>query len=165
MQAATRAIGLEGVIAKRSGSLYEAGQRSGAWLKIKNQRRQELVIAGWVAGEGRRRGGIGALLVGHYDRPPAAGGQKPRLVYAGKVGTGFSDRQLAELRARLAPLGRDTSPFEIGLPAKGAHFAEPQLVGEFTFTEWTPHGTLRHPSFKGLRPDKRAAEVVREPTP
>lgn len=166
LQAATRAIGLEGVIAKRSDSRYEAGQRSGAWLKVKNVRRQELVIAGWVPGAGRRQGSIGAILVGYYDCPLAAArGKKPGLVYAGKVGTGFSERQLAELGQLLAPLRRPTSPFAHGSPAKEAIFAEPTLVGEFTFTEWTPHGTLRHPSFKGLRPDKKATDVVREPMP
>jgi bifunctional non-homologous end joining protein LigD len=166
LQAATMTIGLEGVIAKRSDSLYEAGQRSGAWLKVKNVRRQELVIAGWVPGAGRRQGGIGALLVGYYDRRAAVGSrEKPRLVYAGKVGTGFSDRQLTELGQLLAPLRRPASPFDLGSPAKGAIFTAPVLVGEFTFTEWTPHGTLRHPSFKGLRPDKAATDVVREPTP
>lgn len=166
LQQATRSIGLEGVIAKRSDSRYEAGERSGAWLKIKNVRRQELVIAGWVPGAGRRQGSIGALLVGYYERPRAAArGEKPRLVYAGKVGTGFTERQLAELGRLLAPLRRSASPFAVGTPAREAIFAEPALVGEFTFTEWTPHGTLRHPSFKGLSPDKVAMEVTREPTP
>lgn len=166
MLAASRAVGLEGILAKRLDSTYEAGKRSGAWLKIKNQRRQELVIAGWVPGQGKRRGAIGALLVGYYDRPPAQGSQAPpRLVYAGKVGTGFSDRMLAELAGRLAPLRSETSPFAVTPPVAGAVFVIPQLVGEFEFTEWTPHNTLRHPSFKGLRADKDAAEVVREATP
>jgi bifunctional non-homologous end joining protein LigD len=163
MLAASRAVGLEGILAKRLDSEYEAGKRTGAWLKIKNQRRQELVIAGWVPGQGRRNGTIGALLVGYWERPP--GGSEPRLVYAGKVGTGFTDRALADLAARLAPLRRDASPFAAKVPLAGAVFAAPVLVGEFEFTEWTPHNTLRHPSFKGLRPDKAAAEVVREPTP
>ncbi len=160
--AASRAVGLEGILAKRLDSEYEAGKRTGAWLKIKNQRRQELVIAGWVPGRGRRRGTIGALLVSYWDRPP---GGKPALVYAGKVGTGFTDRALADLAARLAPLRRAASPFAAKVPLADAVFADPVLVGEFEFTEWTPHNTLRHPSFKGLRPDKAAIDVVREPTP
>ncbi len=163
MLAASRAVGLEGILAKRLDSEYEAGKRSGAWLKIKNQRRQELVIAGWMPGRGRRRGTIGALLVGYWRRPP--GGGEPVLAYAGKVGTGFSDRTLADLAARLAPLRRDASPFAVRPPLADAVFAAPVLVGEFEFTEWTPNDTLRHPSFKGLRPDKDAGEVVREPTP
>lgn len=162
IQAASRAIGLEGVLAKRLDSTYEAGKRSGAWLKIKNQRRQELVIAGWVPGQGKRLGAIGALLVGYWERPAGA---RPRLAYAGKVGTGFSARTLAELAKRLAPLARAGSPFAAKPPVADAVFVEPVLVGEFEFTEWTPHDTLRHPSFKGLRPDKDAAAVVREPTP
>lgn len=163
MLAASRAVGLEGIIAKRLDSVYEAGKRTGAWLKIKNQRRQELVIAGWAPGAGKRAGKIGALLVGYWDGPPGAVNR--RLVYAGKVGTGFSDRTLAELAARLAPLRRDASPFSPPPPVAGAVYAAPALVGEFEFTEWTPAGTLRHPSFKGLRPDKEAAEVVQEPIP
>lgn len=165
IQAASRAVGLEGIVAKRLDSRYEAGRRSGAWLKIKNQRRQELVIAGWVPGQGKRRGTIGALLVGYWERAAGENCGKPRLVYAGKVGTGFSTQTLAELAKRLAPLVRATSPFGEKPPVAGAVFVAPALVGEFEFTEWTPHDTLRHPSFKGLRPDKDAAEVVREPTP
>lgn len=166
MLAASRKVGLEGILAKRLDSKYEAGKRSGAWLKIKNQRRQELVIAGWVPGQGKREGTIGALLVGYWDRPPSESAKSsPRLVYAGKVGTGFSARTLADLAAKLAPLRREASPFAAKPPVAGAVFVDPLLVGEFEFTEWTPHNTLRHPSFKGLRPDKDASAVVREPTP
>ncbi len=163
MLAASRKVGLEGILAKRLDSKYEAGKRSGAWLKIKNHRRQELVIAGWVPGQGKREGTIGALLVGYWERP--SGKAAPRLVYAGKAGTGFSARTLADLAAKLAPLRRETSPFAVNPPVADAVFAAPLLVGEFEFTEWTPHNTLRHPSFKGLRPDKDASAVVREPTP
>ncbi|MDR7869126.1 MAG: non-homologous end-joining DNA ligase [Sporomusaceae bacterium] len=160
---ASREVGLEGIMAKRLDSKYEAGKRSGAWLKIKNQRRQELVIAGWVPGRGKRQGAIGALLVGYWDRPPGKSG--PHLVYAGKVGTGFSARTLADLAAKLAPLRSDISSFAVNPPVADAVFVAPLLVGEFEFTEWTPHNTLRHPSFKGLRHDKNAAAVVRETTP
>jgi bifunctional non-homologous end joining protein LigD len=86
-------------------------------------------------------------------------------VYAGKVGTGFSTRTLAELAKRLAPLARPDSPFIAKPPVADAVFVEPVLVAEFEFTEWTPNNTLRHPSFKGLRFDRDAGEVVREPTP
>ncbi|MDT8900466.1 non-homologous end-joining DNA ligase [Anaeroselena agilis] len=165
--AASREVGLEGILAKRLDSKYETGKRSGAWLKIKNQRRQELVIAGWVPGRGKRQGTIGALLVGYWDRPPSKTrtSSSPRLVYAGKVGTGFSSRTLADLAAKLTPLRRDNSPFAARPPVAGAVFVDPLLVGEFEFTEWTPHNTLRHPSFKGLRTDKDASAVVKEPSP
>jgi bifunctional non-homologous end joining protein LigD len=165
MLAASRERGLEGVVAKRLDSPYEPGRRSGWWLKIKNQLGQELVIAGWTRGEGARANSIGALLVGYYDitrEEAERTGKSQRLHYAGKVGTGFTDRMLADLQARLTGLRRDTSPFDAGKPPKGSYFAEPRLVGEFNFTEWTRDGTLRQPSFKGLRADKDPGDVVRE---
>lgn len=146
--------GLEGVIAKRLDSGYELGRRSGAWLKVKHRLRQELVIGGWVEGEGRRRGLPGALLVGYW--------QDGRFVYAGKVGTGFTEAMLARLQALMRPLERKDSPFQAGRPPSGAHFVEPWLVAELQFAEWTRAGELRAPSFKGLRDDKDAREVVRE---
>lgn len=165
MQAATKENSLEGVIAKRLDSVYEPGKRSGAWLKIKNQYRQELVIAGWVPGQGRRSGSIGAVLVGYYDQTPdqaSSQGRTQQLLFAGKVGTGFSDKTLADLKKKLTALKIANSPFAEGVPDKDAVFATPSLVGEFEFTEWTPHNTLRHPSFKGLRNDKDPRQVVRE---
>ncbi len=146
--------GLEGVMAKRLDSGYELGKRSGAWLKVKNRLRQELVIGGWVDGEGRREGLPGALLVGYW--------QDGRLVYAGKVGTGFNDATLARLLALMKPLERPDPPFQVGRPQSRAHFVEPKLVAEFEFSEWTRAGELRAPSFKGLRDDKDAHDVVRE---
>jgi bifunctional non-homologous end joining protein LigD len=151
---ASRENGLEGVIAKRLDSVYEPGRRSGAWLKVKNRLRQEFVIGGWVEGEGRRSGLPGALLIGYYD--------DGRLVYASKVGTGFTDATLANLARLMKPLERETSPFEVGGPPGRAHFVEPRLVAEIEFSEWTRGGELRAPSFKGLRPDKEARDVVRE---
>lgn len=157
--AASRSLRLEGIIAKRLDSVYEAGRRTGAWLKIKNQRRQELVIGGWVAGEGKRQGTIGAILVGYYD-PQAE--PRHKLQFAGKVGTGFSSRMLADLEQRFSDLATADCPFVTPPPLGGAHYLKPLLVGDFEFTEWTPRNTLRHPSFKGLRFDKPPADVIRE---
>lgn len=154
MQEASLKSGLEGVMAKRLDSRYEPGRRSGAWLKIKNWRGQELVIAGWLDGEGKRHGHPGALLVGYYE--------DGRFVYAGKVGTGFSDRMLERLQELMVPLARRSSPFDTGKPPAASHFVKPVLVAEFAFAEWTKSGQLRAPSFKGLRDDKPAKEVVRE---
>ena len=151
----SREQGLEGIVAKRLGSQYEAGKRSGSWLKIKNQMRQEFVISGWVADEGTRTGKVGALVLGFYDGED--------FVSAGKVGTGFTNVTLAELGRLLQPLARDTSPFTAGAVPKTALFVEPHLVCEVEFMEWTSAtGQLRHPSFKGLRTDKSPREVVRE---
>lgn len=167
MLEACRRIGLEGVVAKRLDSRYLAGKRPGTWLKIKNQLRQELIIAGWAPGQGARSGKIGALLVGYYDASPQealAKGKPQKLRYAGSVGTGFSEVMLSKLAGLMLPLTRPTSPFTEIPPKANAVFTAPVLVGEFEFTEWTPHGTLRHPSFKGLRYDKDPKEIVREPT-
>jgi bifunctional non-homologous end joining protein LigD len=153
--AASAAQGLEGVVAKRLDSVYEPGRRSHGWVKVKNVTRQELVIGGWVPGEGRRRERIGALLLGVRE--------DGILRYVGKVGTGFTESELERLSALLAPLERDTSPFAAGpkLPRE-AIFVEPQLVAEVEFREWTREGMLRASSYKGLRDDKPAELVVRE---
>jgi DNA ligase D-like protein (predicted ligase) len=152
--AASAAQGLEGIMCKRLDSPYEPGRRGGTWLKVKNTRRQELVIGGWQPGAGRRSGHLGALLVGHYD-----GGE---LRYAGKVGTGFDDRELARLQGLLRGLERPTSPFTGRQPERGSMWVEPQLVAEVEFNEWTRQGMLRHPSYKGLQDDKRPFDVVLE---
>ncbi len=153
--AASRERGLEGIIAKKADTLYEPGKRSRCWVKVKNTARQEVVIGGWLAGSGNRAGRIGALLVGYYEGD--------RLHFAGKVGTGYTDRMLADLADVLAPLERPTSPFADKVPYKQAHFVEPELVCDVEFTEWTATNTLRHPSFKGLRDDKAPRDVVKEP--
>src|SRR5688572_27767414 len=145
--------GWEGLIAKRLGTPY-VSTRSRDWLKLKCTRAQELVIGGFTAPQGSRTD-LGALLVGYFDGD--------RFRYAGKVGTGFTHATLRELAGKLAPLARDTSPFEPekGIP-RAATWVEPELVAQIAFMEWTPDGRLRHPSFLGLRIDKAAREVVRE---
>jgi bifunctional non-homologous end joining protein LigD len=158
VQAVSVQNGLEGVMAKRLQSRYEPGRRTTSWRKIKNIRRQEVVIGGWKPGEGGRAGWIGSLLVGVYDHG--------ELVYSGHVGTGFTQQTLRLLAAKLAPLSRDTSPFAAKIPpedARHARWVEPVLVAEVAFANWTKSGRLRGPAYKGLRDDKSAADVVREP--
>jgi bifunctional non-homologous end joining protein LigD len=155
---ASVAQGLEGVVAKRLDSRYLPGKRSDLWTKVKNFRTQEIVIAGWREGDGRRSGSVGALLMGIHD-------DDGNLVYAGRVGTGFSDRTLDELSALLGQLERTTSPFAADIPradSKDAHWVAPTVVAEVRFAEWTGDGRLRHPSYRGLRPDKVATEVRKE---
>ncbi len=148
------AKGWEGVIAKRADAPYRAG-RSRDWLKFKCENSQEFVIGGFTDPRGSRTG-FGALLLGYYD----SGG---KLVYAGKVGTGFNQRTLDSLHAALTALERDRPAFDRGdLPRSGVHWVEPRLVGQVGFSEWTNDGQLRHPRFQGLRDDKDPAEVVRE---
>ncbi len=152
---ATREQGLEGIVAKRLDGRYEPGRRSGAWVKVKHTLRQELVIGGWVPGEGRRSQRIGALLMGYFDD----GG----FVYAGRVGTGFTEATLADLEARLAPLRRDGSAFARAPKfPRGSMFVEPRLVAEVEFREWTADGVMRAPSFKGLRDDIAPETVALE---
>jgi len=153
--AAAREQRLEGVMAKRLTSPYCPGRRTSHWLKIKAKLSQELVIGGWLPGEGRRASTLGALLVGYYD--------DGAFRYAGRVGTGFTETTLADLMQRLGRLARATSPFEPPpAPPRAARFVEPALVGEVEFTEWTREGILRHPAYKGLRDDKDPQAVVRE---
>jgi bifunctional non-homologous end joining protein LigD len=140
------------VIAKRIDSRYVAS-RSRDWLKLKCAHGQELVIGGWTAPKGSRKH-LGALLVGYFDHG--------KLRYAGKVGTGFDQRALERLRNELEPRERDTCPFEAGGPPRTARWAEPELVAEIAFAEWTRDGKLRQPRYQGLRDDKPAREVVRE---
>ena len=148
--------GLEGIVSKRRDKPYLPG-RSANWQKTKCVLRQELVIGGFTDPEGHREG-IGALLVGYYD----AG----RLVYAGKVGTGFSHKMLGQLRALLEPDEQNASPFSPEPPrawtGPSRHWVKPVNVCEVAFGEWTADGRLRHPSFQGLREDKVATEVIRE---
>jgi bifunctional non-homologous end joining protein LigD len=162
---ASKEQGLEGIVAKRLDSHYEPGRRTGAWIKVKNQRSQELVVGGWMPGQGSRQGTFGALLVGYYDKTRAEAersGEPQRLIYAGRVGTGFKQADLDRLLSLLEPLRTDASPFEGRQPPKGAIFVEPRLVAEVEFLEWTHARTLRAPSFKGLRDDKDPRDVVVE---
>ncbi len=149
--------GWEGVVAKRRDSTYQPGRRSASWIKDKHWNTQEVVIGGWKAGEGGRTSGIGSLVLGI----PGPDG----LRFAGRVGTGFTERDLANLKQTLAPLHTDTSPFDPPLPraeARGVTYVEPVLVGEVRYSEWTPDNRLRQSSWRGLRPDKDPSEVVRE---
>jgi bifunctional non-homologous end joining protein LigD len=154
---ASRENRLEGVVAKRASSTYRPGTRSPDWRKIKHVRMQEVILAGWRTGHGRREGRIGSLLLG----VPGTGG----LEFVGGVGTGFTNAMLEDLARRLAPLKRADPPFATPLPRaelREAHWVDPQLVGEVVFTEWTSDGHLRHPSWRGLRPDKHPGDVRRE---
>jgi bifunctional non-homologous end joining protein LigD len=148
--------GLEGVVAKRLTSMYTPGRRSPDWVKVKNIQTQEVVIGGWRPGSGRRAGTVGSLLLGL----PGEHG----LSYIGKVGTGFTEAALADLAERLRHLSQETSPFaEVPrADARDAQWVKPQLVGEVVFTERTAQGRLRHPAWRGLRPDKRPDQVTVE---
>jgi bifunctional non-homologous end joining protein LigD len=150
---------LEGIMAKRLGSRYLPGKRSREWLKIKGHGRQEFVIAGYTRGQGRRAGTLGSLVLGMYE-----GGE---LVYVGNVGTGFNDKEIERLLRTLKPLERETPPFKAvpkmpRVRKSDVVWVEPKLVAEVEFVEWTHDGRLRAPSYKGLREDKDATEVIRE---
>jgi bifunctional non-homologous end joining protein LigD len=147
------ARGWEGLVAKRADAPYRPGQRSPDWLKLKCVHEQELVVGGWTDPQ-RSRTGFGALLVGYY--------RDGDLEYAGKVGTGFDHRMLADLSARFRDLAADRSPFAGPVREKGAHWLRPELVAQIGFSEWTRDGKLRHPRYLGLREDKAPQDVVRE---
>jgi bifunctional non-homologous end joining protein LigD len=147
-------LGLEGIVSKRLDSPYRAGKGE-TWVKAKFRPSQELVVGGWVQEAG---GAFTGLLVGVYDT-------RGRLVYAGSLKTGFSDKALRDLMARLAPLAADTSPFEVGAPSgprSQVRWARPELVAAAEIAEWTASGKLRQASYKGLREDKDPRDVVRE---
>ncbi len=159
VRAASVANGLEGVVVKRLDSVYEPGARPGSWLKVKNLLQQEVVVAGWKPGQGNRAGLIGSLLVGVHSL------ESGELLYAGHVGTGFSDSVLRMLTRRLDALRRPGSPFDGPVPAEYAGpavWVEPRLVIEVTFDRWTRAGRMRAPAYRGLRDDKDPADVVRE---
>ncbi|WP_150308563.1 ATP-dependent DNA ligase [Planctomonas psychrotolerans] len=150
----SRALNLEGVLAKRRDSTYSGGVRSRAWVKIKHSLHQEVVIGGWRPGKGRRANGVGSLLLAVPD--------SDGLRYVGRVGTGFRDSELDAIARRLAPLERKTNPM-IDVPrldASDAHWVRPTLVGEVEFAEWTSTRRLRQPSWRGWRPDKAPEDVT-----
>ena len=151
---ATKDLGIEGIVAKKLDCPYTPGARASHWIKVKNVHTQDVVIGGWTPGEGGRSSSLGSLAVGVIEGED--------LRYAGKVGTGFTEQTLALLKRELEPLRRETSPFSGRQPPKGTIFVEPRLVAHVEFREWTRTGTLRAPSFKGLRPDVSAQECVRE---
>jgi bifunctional non-homologous end joining protein LigD len=147
--------GLEGIVSKRRDQPYRAG-RHGDWLKTKCVQRQEFVVGGFTDPEGMRAG-LGALLIGYYEGA--------RLVFSGKVGTGFTQKLALDLRARLDRLEQKTCPFvppPEGALGRNAHWVKPNLVCEVMFTEWTGDGKIRHPSFQGLRADKKPKQITRE---
>jgi bifunctional non-homologous end joining protein LigD len=160
--AAARAQELEGVVAKKADSPYRPGRRSADWHKVKLRQTQEVVIAGFTRGQGRRVGGFGALVAGVQDAGV--------LRWAGNVGTGFSDDEIRRLRGLLAPLERADSPFAETpkmprVRRSDVVWVEPVLVAEIEFAEWTHEGRLRAPSYLRLREDKEAPEVRRERAP
>ncbi len=147
--------GLEGIVSKRRDRPFRPG-RSREWLKVKCLKRQEFVIGGFTDPRGSR-GGFGALLLGVYDGA--------RLIYTGRVGTGFTEASLGEMGERLRAVETDRSPFAVEVPGAGPrriHWVRPELVAEIAFSDWTADGVLRHPSFQGLREDKPPGEVIRE---
>jgi bifunctional non-homologous end joining protein LigD len=150
--AASRAQGLEGILAKRTDCPYTPGRRSGNWIKVKNVRRADVVIGGWMPGEGNRSGRLGALLVGYME--------DGEMRYAGRVGTGFDQAELERLGGILSGLARDTSPFTGRQPPRAARFVEPTLVAAVDYGEWTAARTLRHPVYRGLRDDVAPGDVV-----
>lgn len=155
----TSALGLEGILAKDPESPYVEGRRSSYWLKVKHTRQQEFVIGGWIPGKGHRSGTLGSLLVGFQDD------ETEQLRFAGRVGTGMDDQLLKKLSADLSAEARDEAPFrpqDLAAVPTDARWCEPRIVIEARFTEWTSDGRLRNPVFLGFRPDKPAAEVVRE---
>ena len=154
--AASLENGLEGVVAKQLDSPYLPGRRSPCWLKVKNVLREDVVVGGWLPGEGKRRERIGALLVGVPD--------EGRLRYAGRVGTGFTEKELDRLAKMLEQ--REDSPFG-GEPQPPRHavYVEPTRVAEVEFTEWTTDGMMRHPSYKGLREEAPPSAFLDAGTP
>ena len=152
---------LEGVVAKRTDSRYEPGKRTRSWIKVKVRHRQEMVVGGWLPGEGNRTGRIGALLVGYHDAQGAAA-----LRFGGRVGTGFTEAELERLSRLFEDLTTDECPFDPPPPRaelrRGPAWLRPELVAELEYGEWTSDDRLRHPSYLGIRDDKPASEVTRD---
>ena len=158
-----RERGMEGVVAKKLSSTYTPGLRSPDWVKVKPRRRQELVVGGWVSGEGQRDNTIGALLVGHYD--------DEGLRYAGRVGSGLTDAEAKALLTSFEPYRESSTrsgAFVDPVPpvrGRSLHFVEPRIAVEVAFAEWTNEGNLRHPVYLGRRIDVDPQDITREPGP
>lgn len=147
--------GIEGIVSKLADSPYES-TRNRNWLKVKCSKQQEFVIAGYTPSS-KGLPGFGSLVLGVYE--------KTKLVYAGRVGTGFTFKQRGDLKKQLEKISRATSPLVVVPKDPGlreTHWTEPKIVAEIAFTEWTSDGSIRHPSFQGLREDKNPKEIVRE---
>ena len=170
--ATARAHELEGVVAKRLDSTYQLDRRSPDWLKIKLVQRQEFVIGGWTAERGGTDHSLGSILVGYYD---CAGGPRPKLRYAGSVGTGFNARSAGAMLAALRRISADVTPFADPIPRGGrwrranpsysprdVRFVRPEIVVEVEYRRWPAGGLIQQASFKGVRADKDAREVVKE---
>ena len=153
---ASKQLGLEGIMAKRVNSTYSPGRRSESWVKIKHSLTQEVVVVGWRPGKGSRAHKVGSLLVAIPDGVD--------LKYIGRVGSGLTERELAEIGSRLKKMGRKTAPLDdVPAPdASDARWVRPALVGEVQFSERTSTGKLRHPVWRGWRPDKKPSDVVVE---
>jgi bifunctional non-homologous end joining protein LigD len=159
IQELSRARGLEGVLAKRVDSTYQPGQRSRDWVKVKHFRTQELIVGGWLPGEGSRQDTFGALLLAHWETAPDG---TRRFRYAGRAGTGFRQSDLEGLLRALRSIERTESPFDAGPVPRGARFVDPVIVVQVRFGEWTDTGIIRHPVFLGVRSDVDPDDVVRE---
>jgi bifunctional non-homologous end joining protein LigD len=154
MYETAEAHGMEGIVAKKLDSPYEPGRRSPHWLKIKIVQSQELVVGGWCPEKGDNRSRIGCLLLGYYEGD--------RLRYAGSVGTGYTGAIHDQLVGKLSKIGRSTSPFVDKVPKPNTIFVDPKLVVEVDYRRWPPGGLMQQASYKGLRMDKKASQVVKE---
>jgi bifunctional non-homologous end joining protein LigD len=149
---ASCSLGLEGLISKRVDATYESG-RNRNWIKSKCTKAQEFVVAGYTAPK-NSRSGFGSLVLGAFDHG--------KFIYVGRVGTGFTRQSIEELLRKMKPLRQDESPFDVGPNLRTTTWLKPKLVAQVNFAEWTAEGSLRHPSFQGLRDDKPARQVRRE---
>ncbi|MEN6645282.1 MAG: non-homologous end-joining DNA ligase [Armatimonadia bacterium] len=162
MSQAAHTARLEGIVAKRLDSVYEPGKRTGAWRKLKFVGRQEFIIGGWLPYKANDLNMVGSLLLGYNDEVAKPGKPLPPLHYAGSVGTGFAEKTRRELAALMKARPSDRSPFSGNTGKHGAIFVRPDLIAEVEYRGWSPAGSLRQPSFKGLREDKDPREIVRE---
>lgn len=162
MYARAREAGWEGLIVKHADSRYRSGRRSRDWRKLKIVHEQEFVIGGWTEPR-NSRAHFGALLLGVYSDAAGPTGPARGLTYVGHVGTGFDERELTRVMARLEPIETTSCPFAVRPTTNEVpHWAQPKLVAQVKFSEWTADGILRHPVYLGLRDDKRPEDIRRE---